>query len=654
MIRKRVLGISSLVVAWVILLSAIGICGTTLQVNKTRQPAVQTTAPAPSPAPAQTPTIKKQQAPRQVIPLYSMAIENLGLTNQCQVKFTVRNTGANLSVDQHKKSYLKVGQNPPISLKTFDPAGRLRTKGKTMISLQNEPITKNTNIKVLVMLFNGKKISKQKLLKPTCGPKITPRKVTQPTKQAPTVTPRKAIKPTSQTPTVQKDQVPQQVVQIYSMAIENLSLTNQCQVKFTVRNTGANLSVDQHKNSYLKMGQNQPISLKTFDPAGRLRTKGKTMISLQNEPITKDTNYTVGLTLFNNKQITEQKLLKPTCASKMTIQKVPQAVTAAPTGPSPPPPMTTKSGDSPMGSKLIAVPKQHISMPKTILQVERMGGDLQTWDSWAGTDTSMQKMDFRFKTELESLILARWEVSLTPDFPYVIAKGQVTPIPPKGMYGRFSINLSSFSGTYTKPATFFIRVRPIKFGGMKVMASGGNVPSTSPSTPAEEQHEPSTTVRVTLVEAGSGPVTEFHLPERHLKVVFTKALIVDDSDDLSGGDLRFKFTVNGESKWKTFSDDKYDTGDMANLGNKTLIITDPPNFTGVSIMGCDDDDTPGEFSSGKCGNDPDKASVSFDIPTGKKLGRWKIPYTTFSHYAQGSSLKFEVHGYYEMYCDPCP
>ena len=316
-----------------------------------------------------------------------------------------------------------------------------------------------------------------------------------------------------------------------------------------------------------------------------------------------------------------------------------------------PAPMTVKSGDGPSGKKLVGLTTEHLSMPETILQVERLGGDLQTWDSWASTDTSVQKMKFRWKTQIESLSMVQWQVAINANFPYVIASGGVTPIPPKGTFGTFSIDFSPFSGTYTKPVTFSVRLKPVKIAmGMTPYGGGATTPSSV------QKYDYSTPVKITITEAGSTPTTEFNLPKTHLKVVFQKILLVDDSDDLSGGDLSFKFTVNGQTKWKDFSVDKYDTGDIVPLNNITLIITDPPNFTAMSIYGCDNDEQPGAFTSAgdHCGDDPDTASVSYNIHTGKKMGRWKIPPTPFTLYANGSKLKFEAHGFYEMYCDPCP
>lgn len=572
-----------LLISCIIFLSAsFAQSGAPAQVQRSVTPAAPAPAIQPESAPQTAPQPASQPAPQQirkpVVINYDMAIENLSLTSQCQVTFTIRNTGANLSVDQHKNSKLKIGNNAPMSLATFDPAGKLRTKGNTMIYLENTPITKNTNMMVTVTLFNNKKITKNSFLKPTCGPKpqasipVTP--AAQP-KTVPAATPEQSFTPAPAPPQAQPT-TPTKVM--------------------------------------------KPTVMETQETA---------------PPVKKITP--------------KQAEVQP-----VTPQVPPPGIPAQ---------MTPMSGDTGMGTKLKAMPGQILSLPQTILQVERMGGDLQTWDSWAGTDTSQQKMRFRWKTEIEKLLIARWEVSLSPNFPYVIAQGGVTSVPPKGTYGQFYIDLGSFSGTYTKPVTFYFRVKPVKTGGIQAVAVGSetqpavqtsSIPST-PSSAEDEGLDPSTVARVTLVEAGSGPVTEFNLPERHLMVVLTKVKVVDDSDDLSGGDLSFRLTVEGKSAWKDFYDDDLDTGETHDLGNLSVTVTDPPNFAHMTIYGCDDDDEPGAFtSSAHCGNDPDTASVSYNIPTGKNMGRWKIPQTPFSLSAHGSSLKYDMQGYYEMYCDPCP
>ena len=76
----------------------------------------------------------------------------------------------------------------------------------------------------------------------------------------------------------------------------------------------------------------------------------------------------------------------------------------------------------------------------------------------------------------------------------------------------------------------------------------------------------------------------------------------------------------------------------------------------MTIFGCDNDDEPGAFTSAAdpCGNDPDTASVSYDIRTYKTMERWILPVTPFNLYANGSSLKFRVEGSYHRDCSPCP
>ena len=202
------------------------------------------------------------------------------------------------------------------------------------------------------------------------------RQKTTPTTQVPTVTPREAIKPATPSPTVKENQIPKQVVKIYSIAIQSIRLTSQCRLKIKLTNTGADLSTDQHKNSYVKVGQNLPISLVNFDPDGRLKKNGQTATFTENEPLTEDTNISIEVTLFNGIKTSKQKLLRPTCASlKITTRKETQPTTPAPTitpqkvaQPQPvtkieiPAPMTPKSGDSPLGKKL-NIPREPVSNP---------------------------------------------------------------------------------------------------------------------------------------------------------------------------------------------------------------------------------------------------------------------------------------------------
>ncbi len=455
---------------------------------------------------------------------------------------------------------------------------------------------------------------------------------------------KRTIKPT---PTVQPQPRMVPIAVVHSMAIQNIELTSQCQLKFIVRNTGANLSVEQHKNSSIKIGHEQPVSLAAFDPTGRLRMKGQSITNLNNQPLTKNTNIKIVVTLFNGKKTTASSFLKPTCTSP-TVSLPVKPGTAAKINPAAVP-----------VAKLPAMPTKKlnigsiapIALPETILQVKELGGGLEKWSNYGATDTSLQRMDFRWKSTEEPLKLASWQASIAQDFPYVIASGPVGPMPPPGVFGRFSIDLSPLAAKYTKPVTFYFRVKPVKLKAIEMATSGGSAPGAT-----IEAVDPSPPVRVVLTEAGSGPITEFNLPKRHLQVVFEKVYIRDDSDDLSGGDLSFKFTVNGETKWKHFADGQCDTGETHNLGNLSITVADPPNIAPMTIYGCDNDDDSGAFtaSGNPCGDSHDSAAGNFDIRTYLNMERWNIPVTPFKVDANGSKLKFQVTGHYSLYCSPCP
>ncbi len=501
---------------------------------------------------------------------------------------------------------------------------------------------------------------------------------------------------------------------IYKIEIVKFDLTGACRVRLVLQNKGTDLTVAQHGKSTLKVGQNQPISLSKLDPGKHLLKKGGTATYMEAKPLLKETNLTVEVTLFNGSKRSWTKLLKPTCkrphletgniasgikrremkrktspvpapgASKMfqpqpeppgkpfrplvgqqSIKKTNQIArkkSAIPIHgsnkmfqPQPEPPGQPMKPMSNKTTIKFPGPKAHVALRKTTLQVRRLGGDLATWDSYSFTDTSVQKVHFRWKTELESLHAARWQVSISPDFPYIIADGTITPIPPKGQYGHFSIDLSAFSGTYSKPAVFYVRVKPLKYH--LIGKTGQSAAGTD-----NQDYRPSIPVRITLTEAGTGPQTQFNLPKTHLKVVFQKILVVEDGDDLSNGDLGFVFNVNGVEKAIYYEDDKYGDGDVIQLKDMVFVFTNPPNLVGLSVRGCDEDADPiseklnelfhrvEDFES-YCGND--KASTSGEIFTGTKLGRTRIPFKEFSLYATSETFKFEVHGYYEMYCDPC-
>ncbi len=156
---KSVLSIIIWIAGFMLLFSSIGISGPPVQMKKiVNQP------------PAQSPAVQESQIPKPVKKVYSIDIESISMTSQCQFKFKLKNTGADLTDNQHRNCSVKVGQdqNPGMSLATFDPGGRLKKKGETITYLENTPLTEDTNVFVEVTLFNGTQTSKQKLLQPTC------------------------------------------------------------------------------------------------------------------------------------------------------------------------------------------------------------------------------------------------------------------------------------------------------------------------------------------------------------------------------------------------------------------------------------------------------------------------------------------------------
>ena len=135
-------------------------------------------------------------------------------------------------------------------------------------------------------------------------------------------------------------------------------------------------------------------------------------------------------------------------------------------------------------------------------------------------------LSFRWQSTEEDRPVGRWEVSLTPGFQNVIRHGSAGEKPYPGKFTRFKIDFRDIAAPYTIPATFFVRVKPVKFA-----IGGGFAQEAQPSLP----------VRVTIAEPGDAP--PIVLP--HLTVIFDRIKVIDDSDDLSGGEIDFKIQVQG-------------------------------------------------------------------------------------------------------------
>ena len=116
----------------------------------------------------------------------------------------------------------------------------------------------------------------------------------------------------------------------------------------------------------------------------------------------------------------------------------------------------------------------------------------------------------------------------------------------------------------------------------------------------------------------SGTVRTLH---RHVEVNFQKIDVIDDSDDLSGGDLTFWFNANG--KWNEdnmYGEVTVDTGDSA-WPNHVETVHDAPNSILVGTYGHDDDCGPftlcvealGPSFTGGSDDEGDWASASMNL-----------------------------------------
>jgi len=617
--------------------------------------------------------------------IYRIDLVQFGLTEHCRIKLVLQNQGAKLDAGQLKKSTLKVGREQPVSLAQIDPAMRLKKKGQTATFISGRPLAKSEEVTVVIKLFNGVTKSWHKLLKPACGrPHVNlPASARGGKIGVPSIgnKPHRSVSPQ---PGRRQD----------ALRIQRAFVRNNTIHVALVRGGPAGMDREGLARAVLTIrygGKTKSLPLGDGrTSAGGISNVGGKMVINTGIVLAKKETISLKLTGVGRVQ-SWQGMLAPSSPPHRTGRKRIQAgsmISAPGTDsmfqPQPEPPghpgpkdikpahrkirpapgqdrmirpgrpepaQTARpmSGEGPVPQRLLPALKD---LPQTFLQVQRLGGDLETWDSYGATDTSQQKMKFRWKTGIESLHAARWQVSLSPDFSHVIDHGGVGTIPARGNYGRFSIDFGRFSAIYAKPAVFYVRVKPLRYAGM-----GG----AEMDEDERQKFQASLPVRITVTEAGSSPQTGFHLPHTYLKVVFQNILLVDDSDDLSGGDMHFRFTVNGVEKVAGTADDQYNSGEVIPLAGISFLIKDPPDLVPVTITGCDNDDiqfgdhfvSQENYFASACGADPDTASIDAEIFTEIKKGRRRIPYRDFALYAKGESLKFEVRGYYEMYCDPC-
>ena len=143
------------------LLTAVLFMGTNYGFCETSQPYRRATKPAES-----TKNLEPGQKPVKAVRLYKISIEKFELTDKCQIKLVLKNVGADLIAEQYKKSYLKVGHSPRVSLSTL--RGDLRKKNGESTYHENKPLSAPKTLKATVTLFNGSKTNSTKTLTPNC------------------------------------------------------------------------------------------------------------------------------------------------------------------------------------------------------------------------------------------------------------------------------------------------------------------------------------------------------------------------------------------------------------------------------------------------------------------------------------------------------
>jgi hypothetical protein len=150
--------------------------------------------------------------------------------------------------------------------------------------------------------------------------------------------------------------------------------------------------------------------------------------------------------------------------------------------------------------------------------------------------------------------------------------------------------------------------------------------------------------------------------KRRIKVTFDDIKIVDDSDDLSAGDLVFELWVNGQGGsngrgkfWPSDPGDDWATTGETVHPNTSITVNDAPETLKIELKAWDDDDDPNFGSPGYAGQvapgvGPEDYETSYGSTTetisAKGLGEEFSSDFAFSAY--GSSLKVKVWGTYSV------
>ena len=306
-------------------------------------------------------------------------------------------------------------------------------------------------------------------------------------------------------------------------------------------------------------------------------------------------------------------------------------------------------------------------LPKNLkFEVQRQSGDFEEWGTeWR--NTGAQQITFRWSHHSDSTgLVAAYEVREAWSFgsKVPVSTGLLSQVPTKGKLGHFTIDFSGIIGATSPPELSTLeytvnlglyhgisvhkplikeRALPIK---VFILSSTGNTPITLPSQPI-------------------------------LRVVFDKLTVIDDSDELSDGDLYFAFWAkhsNVQHGYAYYSADM-GSGETTNPGITFTIAGWYPNipeYVEVFVFGFDDDEDSGfnlanyappvfyfDPALATCGLLPvPTAPDSGDCPRDRARGGMIVmteglqPWPrSFTLYANGPKLRFLVSGRVE-YASP--
>lgn len=284
------------------------------------------------------------------------------------------------------------------------------------------------------------------------------------------------------------------------------------------------------------------------------------------------------------------------------------------------------------------------------LWAQQGGGDFINWvTSWNDNELPVS-LKFRWKHNLDKAGFVGWEVYALGN--RIEGPVSVGTVPQKLTNAFFSIPFRNVVENLDL-STFEVRILAYTAKPPVPGASGIQIKSKLLA-----RSEP-----VMVTRQGPGDDTQFNVPK--LKVTFKEIVVIDDSDDLSAGEIGFAFWAEYSNTKTEYlyheipGEDNVDSGESV-YPNATLTIENPPNLVRIYVYGVDDDSD--IFTT--CGNLPgpnqcpdgmrsaDPATGYFDINTGITSGdlldvqhAWKY----FSIHANGAEdLEFKVFGYYEI------